>query len=148
VVQAFEMCVVRKWNLSYSCLTGYAARSMLRGLRDSDPKFWDELTKKESNVVPPEDLPQPEDTLPEDHDGGIDDSDVPFQSVIDNIINNKIQKGYAIVPDHGGIEANADAERFCEVGEVDEKNLGRGKPNNQYSAFWRNSDSECDEVVV
>ena len=143
------MCVVREWNLSYSCLTGYAARSMLRGLRDSDPKFWDELTKKESDaVVPPKDVPQPEDTLPED--SGIDDSDVPIQSVINNIINNKIQKGYVIIPDHGGIEANADAERFCDVDEVvDEEKLGRRKwkrkPNNQYSAFWRHSDSVGDK---
>jgi hypothetical protein len=58
---------------------------MLCGLRDSNPKFWDELTKKEFDaVVPPVDVPQPEDTLPED--SGIDDSDVPIQSVINNII--------------------------------------------------------------
>jgi hypothetical protein len=151
-MQAFEMCVVREWNLSYSCLTGYAARSMLRGLRDSNPKFWDELTKKEFDaVVPPEDAPQPEDTLSEENHNGIDDSDVPIQSVINNIIHNKIQKGYVILPDHGGIEANADAERFCDVDEVqvDEEKLGRGKrkrkPNNQYSSFWRHSDSENDE---
>src|SRR6266540_1116773 len=46
--QAFEMCEVRGWNLSYACLTGYAARSKLRELRDTDPKFWDKLT---SSVV-------------------------------------------------------------------------------------------------
>jgi hypothetical protein len=142
VVQAFEMCVVREWNLSYSCLTGYAARSKLRGLRDSDPKFWDELTsKKFEPVVPPENVPQPEDTILEED--GLDDSDVPIQSVIDNIIHKKVPKGYVIVPDHGGIEANADAERFDEGVE---KELGRGKrkrqPNTRYSAFWQHSDSE------
>ena len=147
------MCAVRDWNLSYSCLTGYAARSKLRGLRDSDPNFWDELTSKEFKaVVPPEDVPQPEDMMRED-DGhsGIDDSDVPIRSVVNNIIHKKVSKGYVVAPDHGGIEANADAERFYDVDEVIADELGRGKrkrqPNTRYSAstFWQHSDSEIFE---
>jgi hypothetical protein len=147
MVQAFEMCVVREWNLSYSCLTGYAARSKLRGLHELDPKFWDELTSKGFKaVVPPENVPQPEDTVPEgDGHGGIDDCDVPIHSVIDNIIHKKVPKGYVIIPDHGGIEANADAENFYDVDEVGEEELGRGKrkrqPNTRYSTFWHHSDS-------
>jgi hypothetical protein len=109
------------------------------------------ISKKTEAVVPPENLPQSEDTIPEEdgHSGfGIDDSNVPIQSVINNIIHKKVPKGYVIVPDHGGIEANADAETFEEV--VEEE-LGHGKwkrqPNTQYSAFkfWQHSDSEGDE---
>jgi hypothetical protein len=157
MAQAFEMCAVRDWNLSYSCLTSYAARSKLRGLRESDPEFWDELTsKKLGERVPPEDMPQPEDTLPTpDNDGSLDDSDVPVHSVINNIIHKKVPKGYAILPD-GGIEANAEAERFGDADEtvvnesIDgvDKDLGRGKrkrkPNTRYntSTFWRHDDSD------
>jgi hypothetical protein len=156
LAQAFEMCVVREWNLSYSCLTGYAARSKLRGLRESDPEFWDELTSKKCEGIPPEDVPQPEDIAPaQDVDSGIDDSDVPVQSLVNNILHKKMSKGYTILPD-GGIEANAEAERFSDVDEVAvddgtvDKELGRGKrkrkPNTRYTSFWRHNDDSDSEV--
>ncbi len=150
--QAFEMCEVHGWNLSYACLTGYAARSKLRELRDTDPKFWDELTsKKFEATVPPEDIPQPEDTALEDGNDGVDNSDVPIKSVINNIIDKKVPKGYAIIPG-GGIEANTEAERFSDVDTaVDGNELGRGKrkrkPNGRYnsSSFWRHNDDSDSE---
>jgi hypothetical protein len=94
LAQAFEMCVVRGWNLSYSCLTGYATCSKLRRLHKSDPEFWDELTSnKFKGRIPPEDVPQPEDMAPaQDVDSGIDDSDVPVQSLVNNILYKKCRK--------------------------------------------------------
>ena len=102
--------------------------------------------------VPSENIPQPEDTMPApDEEDGLDDSDVPIQSVINNIIHKTVPKGYAISP-NGSIEANTEAEGFSdrETAGNDgvDKDFGRGKrkcmPNSRYSAstFWRHDDSD------
>jgi hypothetical protein len=60
-----------------------------------------------------------------------------------------------ILPD-GGVEANAEAERFSNVDEVAvdngsvDKELGCGKrkqkPNTQYTSFWQHNDDLDSEV--
>jgi len=61
--------------------------------------------------VPSKNIPQPEDTMPApDEEDGLDDSDVPIQSVINNIIHKTVPKGYAISP-NGSIEANIPRQR-------------------------------------
>jgi len=131
-------------------LTGLAARSKLRDLRESNPEFWDELV----NTSPPdEDLPQPEDN--EHSSGTSDDVDVPIEVLIKNMVKKKAPKGYVILPD-GGMEANTAAETFeddneLESGEPLTIDLGRGKrrkkPNTLYnqSTFWRHNDSSDSE---
>jgi hypothetical protein len=66
-----------------------------------------------------------------------------------NIIDKKVPKGYAIISG-GGIEANAEAERFSDVDTaVDDNELSCGKckhkPNGRYntsSFWWHNDDSD------
>jgi hypothetical protein len=95
--------------LSYTCLTGVEARAKLRGLRQTDPEFWEELTNysREENL-PPQNEPQPEDEPQRD---GIDDSDVPLQIVCDEVVGEQAVEGY-IVHEGGGLEANMVAEMF------------------------------------
>jgi hypothetical protein len=141
-------------------LTGVAARSKLRDLRESNPEFWNEL----ANTSPPEEnlnLPQPEDDEP--NSGTLDDVDVPIEVLVKNMVNKKAPKGYVILPD-GGMEANTAAETFeddggdnviqveVESGEPLTTDLGRGKrrkkPNQLYnqSTFWRHNDSSDSEI--
>ena len=140
-------------------MTGVAARSKLRDLRELNPKFWDELV---NTSVPDENLPQPEDDEPSS--GVSDDVDVPIEVLVKNMVKKKAPKGYVILPDgHGGMEANTAAETFefenhgdNEVesghGEPLAKDLGRGKrrkkPNTLYnqSSFWRYNDSSDSEI--
>ena len=153
-IQAFENCVVREWNLSYDCLSGVAARAKLRQLKETDPKFWTELTTKQpEDCVPNEDIPQPEDFV--DNDTGLlDDSDIPIEIAVNEMISEthvmkKVsRKGYRVI-DGGILVADTLAEGFDDEREtkpidVDDgdKQLGRGKrikrPNQLYSTktFW------------
>ena len=114
-----------------------------------------------SKLLPPEDIPQPEDQDAGDWDVGVasDDSDVPIKVVIDNIVND-------VVPEHymanctGGFEGKGDGDGFgnrapLEIDVIDDgkKELGRGKRSKQanclYLDFWRHdsgtSDSSDDE---
>lgn len=134
------------------------ARSSLRSLRETEPTFWKELTAKNNNtILPPENIPQPEDVEIDNFDGGLDDSDVPIHVAIENIVKEAAPKGYVVVD--GGLEANVDAENF-EMGaqedsdgkDCDDKELelGRGKrrkrANRLYENFWRHDDdSSSDE---
>ncbi|KAG6914641.1 hypothetical protein DXG01_016182 [Tephrocybe rancida] len=78
VKKAFELCTVRGWNLSYTSLTGVAARAKLCELKHSDPEFWEELTGSGTDDA----LPLLEDEQPEDLDlldeGPEDNSDIPI----------------------------------------------------------------------
>ena len=138
-------------------MTGVAARSKLRDLRESNPEFWDELV---NTSAPDENIPQPEDDEP--ISGTSDDVDVPIEVLVKNMVKKKVPKGYVILPD-GGMEANTAAEAFedhrdNEVesghGELEPltKDLGRGKrrkkPNTLYNqaSFWRHNDSSDSEI--
>ena len=134
-------------------MTGVAARSKLRDLRQSNPEFWDELV----NMSPPDEgLPQLEDDEPSS--GLSDDVDVPIEVLVINMVKKRAPKGYVILPD-GGMEANTVAETFedhedndVEFGEPVTKDLGRGKrrkkPNTLYnqSTFWHHNDSSDSEI--
>jgi len=148
---------VRDLDLSYDCLTGTAVRSKLRNLRDTDPIFWDELTLKDpERLLPPEDVPQAEDKHDDALDN-VDDSDVPIDAVIKNIIADVAPRGYAVGVG-GGFQAETDAERFedkppaPEIDGVDNAGgeLGRGKrrkqPNRLYTGFWRHNDSDASDA--
>lgn len=156
--KAFEKCIARQWNLSYDCLTGVAMRCELRELRDNDPKFWEELTTKKTQV-PPESVPQPED---EDMDledvEPLDDCNVTLQAVIEEIVKGKVRKGYVKVGGQGFV-ADTVAEGFDDeptmvdkpVGDEGGTELGRGKrrkwANQLYDtkSFWRHNLDDSDD---
>ena len=48
------MCCTGKFNMSYKSLTGYEARQKLCDLKETDPKFWDQLTQR---AAPDVDIP-------------------------------------------------------------------------------------------
>ena len=97
---------MRDLDLSYDCLTGTAVRSKLRNLRNTDPIFWDELTLKDpEKSLPPEDVPQAEDKHNDTLDD-VDDSDVPIDVVIKNIVADVAPQGYALGIE-GGFQADS-----------------------------------------
>ena len=67
--------------------------------------------KSNNATLPPENIPQPEDMKIEHIDSGFDDSNVPIQAVIENIIVNVAPKGF-VVGSSGGLEVDADAENL------------------------------------
>ena len=62
-------------------------------------------------TLPPENIPQPEDIEIGHFDSEFDDSDVPIHAVIEKIIEEVAPKGF-VVGISGGLEADADAEKF------------------------------------
>jgi hypothetical protein len=127
-------------------LTGVAARLKLRGLRESNPEFWEELI----NVSPPDDeVSQPEDQDKPPPDSGIDDVDVPIQALVESMVKKRVSKGYVVIPD-GGMEADTVVEAFNDAVVSEDTSvtleLGRGKrrkkPNTLYTSFWRHNDND------
>ena len=53
--------------------------------------------KSNNATLPPENIPQPEDMEIEHIDRGFDDSNVPIQAVIENIIEDVAPKGLWLV---------------------------------------------------
>ncbi|KAE9395696.1 hypothetical protein BT96DRAFT_1043228 [Gymnopus androsaceus JB14] len=146
VKKAFEMCKVREWNLSYECITGPTMRAALRDLKANDPTFWSELTqKKAEDLAPAEDVPQEEDNDEESEDPTLDDSNIPVDLVIQNILHSSLPEGSE--SRNGGLASTMDAEKMDLEGEkqegAEEKPLGRGKrtkhANKWYSDpnFWK-----------
>ena len=147
---------MRDLDLSYDCLTGTAVRSKLRDLRDTDPAFWDELTLKDSErLLPPENVRQAEDEH-DDTSDHVDDSDVPIDVLIKNIVADVAPRGYTVGV-WGGFQAEADAETFedkpapkLDEGDNAVGELGRGKrrkqPNQLYAAFWWHNDSDVSDA--
>ena len=151
-------------------MTGVEARSKLRTLKNSDPEFWAELTcKRAQDLIPPDDVHQPEDNVTSglfgiDDDVGVDDSDVTMDVLIESIASRRsIPEGF-ILTEAGGIASNADAEGLDEDnvttlvttiqgvgGDMgDDEKRGRGKrrktANRLYNSkdFWRYNDSDSD----
>lgn len=103
-------------------------------------------------IIPPETVPQVEDVI-EDLDeylGPSDDSDIPIQVLVGQMMENKVSEGFSVT-DTGSIIAECRAEAFeseCEAMEVVVEELGRGKrmrrPNQLYSrkTFWRHDDND------
>ena len=105
------------------------------------------------------DVPQPEDHEAGDWNDGDDESDVPIKTVIDNIINEVIPKGYS-VSTGGSLEADGKGEKFGDRApqEVDvfrddgDKRLGRGKRQKQANRlylqdFWWHDSGDSDEEI-
>jgi hypothetical protein len=157
--QAFEMCRVRGFDLSYESLTGFAAREKLRGLKTNDPEFWKELTGGDSSVEVANTVPD----LPVEDDVELqecafdDDSNLPCTVVIANVTglgpassNKHLSRAEAETMDFEvervveegnvtNVEAVGDGERKVE--------LGRGrrmrKANTLYMhTFWRHHDDD------
>ncbi|KAF4621853.1 hypothetical protein D9613_012075 [Agrocybe pediades] len=156
VQKAFEGCVAREWNLSYTCLTAYKAREALRNLKTTDPLFWNELNQQ----TPPLDLPGPDDKVDEDdvptaekcdtllEDVDADDSDIP----IETLIMSMSTPGDEVLPPSIGQRANGtltslgDAENrdFTEAvpaealkASADSQGKRIRRPNQQYKEFWK-----------
>ena len=162
--------MVRGWNLSYACLTGFNARQALRNMKDTDPEFWNELTMKTTDSVslPDEDLMTPEDEsllAAELEDEDLDDSDVTTKTVIASILDKKLPKGTA-ARESGSLMLDRAAESLDDIDEpVGESDLGtssggtsaatvdemgpgkrKRKPNTLYREFWRHNDSDDSDV--
>jgi hypothetical protein len=72
--------------------------------------FWSELTTKRSqDLVPAENMSQPEDQPLTINEGVDDDTDVPLAAVIGAIINGTVPTSFAM-QDEGGLESIADAK--------------------------------------
>lgn len=150
------MCRVREWNLSYGCLTSFNTRKRLWEMKDRDPEFWKELTEVKTVGLPAPDVTMPEDE-PDREDQLTDDSELPLNAVIEEIINGTCPDGIAHCPT-GGLMSVADAERLDLEPEPDvvasqdvetkDTKLGRGKrhrtENKLYtsSTFWRHHDDD------
>lgn len=117
-----------------------AARVKLCQLKETDNEFWMELTTRlPEDCIPDENILQPEDSLAEDTDGLLDDSDIPIRIVVETIAGTWSQggedcrEGYKVVG--GGIlVADTLAEEFDDkevIKPIDvddgDKDLGCGK---------------------
>ena len=78
----------------------------------------------------------------------IDDSNVPIQAVIENIIEDVAPKGF-VVGSSGGLEVDADAENFEVDGCDKELPVGRGKRQKKANRLyvnnfcqWRHNDAD------
>jgi hypothetical protein len=91
---------VRTWDLSYKTLTRVAARSYLRDLKNTNSKFWDELTSNLEENLTPDDIAQPEDEKSDHDGGGVDDSDIPTCVVIQAVVqgSDKVKGSSTKIP--------------------------------------------------
>jgi hypothetical protein len=141
-------------------LTGFGARETLRNLKNTDRKFWDELT---GTTVDEPALPvanaQPvvEDDPEADNTRFEDDSSLPCTAVIQHVVNGTQAVG-VVVTEEGDLVSGAAGEGLA-VGAAGEgvvdgreqegtERLGRGMrrkmPNTLYSGkvFWRHFDGD------
>ena len=69
---------------------GFAARSRLQGMKDTDPEFWNELTSKRlQDLAPDKEDTQPEGDELTDNDeilAASNDSNIPISVVIEAIL--------------------------------------------------------------
>jgi hypothetical protein len=84
--QAFEGCLVHGWDLLYTCLMSFKVHDTLQNMKNTNPEFWEELTKGQNNN---QHLPTPTETLPEDvepdihlKDEDMDDSDLSVETLV------------------------------------------------------------------
>ncbi len=147
------MCKVREWNLSFECLTGPKMRAALRDMKNTDPTFWAELTQSTKKLCPDEAVAQPEDEIDELEDLQLDDSNIPIELVVENMVLGTCSSG-VLQQDDGGLMSVCTAENVdladgsnggVDEGEKknEEKPMGVGKrerkPNKWYNSkdFWK-----------
>ncbi|KAE9390980.1 hypothetical protein BT96DRAFT_945690 [Gymnopus androsaceus JB14] len=74
-------------DLSYQMLTNAATHEKLRELKEKDPKLWNKLTES-TEILPLTDDIVPEDAMELDDVGVPDDSEIPVQILVNNIIES------------------------------------------------------------
>jgi len=74
VIQAWEQCTAKEWNLSAECLTSKKARAALNDYLCSHPHLHDEIEKRMGTVHGIETM--------ESADDSNDDTDVPSSAII------------------------------------------------------------------
>ena len=156
--QAFKLCVVRKWDLSYATLRSFDMQESLRMLREQDAPFWNELTTvnpRNAHAKPKTDEVVAEDVMPEpeDDEEHLDDTDISLQDVVTATHQDDRPKKHVAIHPKGGLTRIADAEKLDELPMIDEgvKAVeGRGKrqrtANRQYADFSRHWDNEESDV--
>lgn len=131
-VQAFQMCAVGDFNLSYGCLTDKHSRAKLREYKAMSPEFRQELDLHDQHYtvqVSPEGVCVEDEELAGDGDDTFagDDVDIPCDTLIAHVLSGVAPPG-AQVTEQGCLVSTAKAEGEDDVAEaVGEEELGRGK---------------------
>jgi hypothetical protein len=162
--QAFALCTVRDWNLSYESLRSPEMQEALWALKETNPTFWAQLTMTNPrHLRPRQDEIVPEDTIADPlEDEDEDDSDVSLRDVIAETHKEEpTKKARARVANRtkGGLMSSGDAERLdISQNEAElalpeaPKEEGRGKrvkkANKLYGLqdFARHWDDEASDV--
>lgn len=159
--QAFALCKVREWDLSYETLTSPQIRARLRKEEAEETEFWRELQEnKADKYLPPEGKEVTEDVV--DEEEGPDDSDISPAAVVADVTASKRRRGrVARKSDGSGLRSMALADDFEMVlepvaseatGSAEETKEGRPKrakkPNQHYlGPGWLYHDDEDDSDV-
>lgn len=159
--QAFALCKVREWDLSYETLTSPQIRARLRKEEAEETEFWRELQEnKADKYLPPEGKEVTEDVV--DEEEGPDDSDISPAAVVADVTAGKKKRGrVARKSDGSGLRSTALADNFEMVlepvasevtGSAEEAKEGRPKrakkPNQHYlGPGWLYHDDEDDSDV-
>jgi hypothetical protein len=154
--QAFELCVVREWDLSYATLRSFNMQDSLRKLRDDDPEFWSQLTRTDGKLVVGAVVD--EDMVPDVDDGNLDDTDVSLRDVVIATHRKGRPRGRVLktIEEDGGLRSTAKAESLDSLPKAVEDegpaNAGCGKrqrtANKLYKLddFARHWDNESSDV--
>jgi hypothetical protein len=166
--QAFQLCVVRQWNMSHHCLRSFDMQEKLRELRTSNDPFWDELTRVNAcHQYPITAAVVAEDIVPDldDEEEELDDTSVSLHDVIAATHCERAPRKSRPRSENGRLRAMADAENLDEIPVAinsedknrapmpDEEVGGRGKRkkmrNKLYSLVdftrhWDNDDSDIE----
>jgi hypothetical protein len=146
--QAFELCVVKEWNLSHEKLRSREMQKKLRDLHINNDPFWNELNRvNDHHPRPVTGAVIAEDIIanPEDEDE-LDDSDIRLKDVVAATHKKPIRDhGHKRIStdENGGLMAAVDVENIDEVPKavegVDEEE-GRGKRKKTANKLYRLSD--------
>ena len=160
-MQAFELCKIGEFDLSYESLTSFEARETLREMKTADPAFWAELTQvgdgaddalvvNSSNTVEEPRLIVEESPF-SDIDGVEDDSNVSKEALMAYVLHGQIREGVSVASDSSlqtvdsmadSVDIPNDIVRSDEI-DAPEPEFGRGKrlkkANRLYSGdkFWK-----------
>jgi hypothetical protein len=117
--QAFELCVVRNWNLSHEKLRSYEMQERLRELRVKNDPLWIELNRvNDRQMRPSTGAIVLEDVVMDADDEGMDDSVVNLKDVLAETHRKapsaRRQKRVS-TSKNGGLQSSVDAENIDEV---------------------------------
>jgi hypothetical protein len=103
--QAFEMCLISNFNLSYDSLTSVEARQELHDLKSADPEFWDQLTTPDLNITGNETITEGDETMEPIFKN---DSDLPCEVIITEVLGSKTRGIASIATDEMVLTAAAE----------------------------------------